>query len=181
MTPPTAPSAVPSFDYATVSDLRARAGRPDADRWLWQGYLAAGNVTLLVGQWKAGKTTLLSVLLARLAAGGTLAGLAVRPGRAVVVTEEDEALWNERSDRLGLGDHVHLVHRPFRGRRPTPAQWQQLIDSLVARHREHPFDLLVIDPLAAFLPGQTENHAGIMLDVLLPLQALTALGVCVLI
>ena len=26
--------------------------------WLWQGYLAAGNVTLLTSQWKSGKTTL---------------------------------------------------------------------------------------------------------------------------
>ena len=31
--------------------------------WLWHGYLAAGQVTLLTSQWKAGKTTLLSVLL----------------------------------------------------------------------------------------------------------------------
>jgi AAA domain len=32
--------------------------------WLWHGYLAAGNVTLLTSQWKSGKTTLLAVLLA---------------------------------------------------------------------------------------------------------------------
>lgn len=44
--------------------------------WLWHGYLAPGNITLLTSQWKTGKTTLLSVLLARLKEGGTLAGLA---------------------------------------------------------------------------------------------------------
>jgi hypothetical protein len=81
MSAPTVPASA-NFDYATTSDVCARARRQDADRWLWHGYLAAGNVTLLVGQWKAGKTTLLSVLLARLGAGGTLAGRAVRPGRA---------------------------------------------------------------------------------------------------
>ena len=70
--------------------------------------------------------------------------------------------------------------RPFRGR-PTREQWQQLIDSLVARHDTHPFDLVVIDPLAAFLPGRTENDAGTMLDVLLPLQALTGRQVGVMI
>ncbi len=34
--------------------------------WLWDGFLAGGNVTLLTGLWKAAKTTLLSVLLSRL-------------------------------------------------------------------------------------------------------------------
>jgi hypothetical protein len=156
-----------------------RARQQDSHRWLWHGYLASGNVTLLVGQWKAGKTTLLSVLLARLGPGGTLAGLAVRPGRAVVITEEADDLWADRIERLGIGDHVHLLCRPFRGR-PTPDEWQRLIDSLAARRQTHPFDLVVIDPLASFLPGRTENDAGIMLDILLPLQALTRLGVCVL-
>src|SRR5436305_2676093 len=68
------------FCYASTSEIRARARRADADRWLWDGYLASANVTLLVGPWKAGKTTLLSVLLARLETGGTLAGRAVRAG-----------------------------------------------------------------------------------------------------
>jgi len=48
--------------------------------WLWGGYLAPGNVTLLTGLWRAGKTTLIAALLARMQAGGSLAGLAVRPG-----------------------------------------------------------------------------------------------------
>src|SRR5260370_674849 len=56
--------------------------------WLWHGYLAAGNVTLLTSQWKSGKTTLVAVLLARLARGGTLAGLTVAPGKAVMISEE---------------------------------------------------------------------------------------------
>jgi hypothetical protein len=43
--------------------LRATVGATQP--WLWQGYLAPATVTLLTGRWKAGKTTLLSVLLAR--------------------------------------------------------------------------------------------------------------------
>jgi hypothetical protein len=175
-----APTVVPGFDYATTSELCARAGRLDAERWLWHGYLAAANVTLLVGQWKAGKTTLLSVLVARLGTGGTLAGQAVRAGRAVVITEEEEGLWRDRIERLGLGPQVTVLARPFRGR-PTPEQWQGLIDSLVARHQTDPFDLVVIDTLAAFLPSRTENNAGVMLDMLLPLQAVTGLGASLLI
>ena len=170
-----------SFDYAPLSVLCARADRPDAAGWFWHGYLAGGNVTLLVGPWKAGKTTLLSVLLARLAGGGTLAGLAVRPGRAVVISEEDPALWRDRAGRLGLGDHVTVLSRPFRGRRPTRDQWHQLIDSLVARHEAVGFEVLVIDPLADFLPSRNENNAAVVLDMLMPLQELTRRGVGLLI
>jgi hypothetical protein len=41
--------------------------RPD---WVWEGLVARGNLTLLTSQWKAGKTTLLSVLLGARVAGG---------------------------------------------------------------------------------------------------------------
>jgi hypothetical protein len=51
--------------------------------WLWHGYLAAGNITLLTSQWKSGKTTLLSVLLAKMAQGGVMAGLRVKPAKAL--------------------------------------------------------------------------------------------------
>src|SRR2546421_12096633 len=68
--------------------------------WVWQGYLAPGNVTLLTSQWKTGKTTLLALLLDRMKSGGTLAGQKVRPGKAVVVSEESPALWLERSRRF---------------------------------------------------------------------------------
>ena len=40
--------------------------------------------------------------------------------------------------------------------------------------------LVVIDPLAAFLPG-SENHAGSMMEALLPLQRLTARNLSVLV
>ena len=172
---------VPDFDCATVSDMRARAASQSAaDRWIWEGYLAAGNVSLLVGLWKAGKTTLLSVLVARFGSGGKLAGLVVRPARVVVVTEEDESHWVERADHLGIGNHLYVISRPFKGR-PTPEHWQGLVESLVARHQSVGFDVLVIDTLASFLPGRSENDAGSMLDMLLSLQALTGRGVSLLI
>src|SRR3954447_10780954 len=70
------PSPSVKFPLLWLDDLRRQA---EAQRtWLWQGYVAPGNVTLLTSQWKAGKTTLLSILLDRMKAGGTLAG---RPGR----------------------------------------------------------------------------------------------------
>jgi hypothetical protein len=81
-----------------LSYAEVQAACPSAERWLWQGYLAPGEVTLLTSQWKSGKSTLLAVLLSKLRAGGDLAGLPVRAGRAVVVSEESPAQWYERTN-----------------------------------------------------------------------------------
>ena len=168
---------LPAFRPLSLDEVRAAAAaRTD---WLWHGYLVPGGMTLLTSLWKAGKTTLLAVLLHRMKTGGELAGAAVTAGQAVVVSEEDPALWERRSRRLDFGGHVSWLCRPFRAR-PTPAEWRALIDSLAALRRERGTDLAVIDPLAAFLPGRDENTAGLMLEALLPLQNLTALGMAVL-
>jgi hypothetical protein len=163
-----------------VSVAELMAASPPTFRWLWDGYLAAGKVTLLTSQWKMGKTTLLAVLLAKMKAGGELAGRRVAAARAAVVSEEPSDYWVERAWRLGLGPGLWLLCQPFRGK-PTPAQWRLLIDRLGQDRAEHGLDLVVIDSLAHFLPGRDENSAALMLEALLPLEALTAAGLAVLI
>jgi RecA-family ATPase len=87
-----APSdAVPMFHELGVEDL---AGESPAIDWLLEGYVAPGAVTLLTGGWKAaGKTTLVAALIKRLQTGGQLAGLTVRPGKVLVVSEEEKLHW----------------------------------------------------------------------------------------
>jgi hypothetical protein len=148
-------------------------------RWPWHGYLAGGAVTLLTSRWKTGKTTLLAVLLARMGSGGQLAGLPVTAGRAVVVSEEAPALWAERGRRLGFGPHLGFLCRPFRGK-PSAAEWEALLDRLGEEQARNGLDLVVIDPLAGFLPGRDENNAVSVLAALAPLHRLTAAGVAVL-
>src|SRR5438094_453644 len=62
--------------------------------------------------------------------GGQLAGLAVAPGRAVVVSEEAAADWDSRCRQLRIGPNVRFICRPFKGARPTEAQWLALIAHL---------------------------------------------------
>ena len=83
-------------------------------RWLWHGYLGPGKVTLLTSQWKSGKTTLVSLLLARMQQGGHLAGLPVAASKALVISEESESDWQLRFQHLGIPDHVDLLCRPGR-------------------------------------------------------------------
>ena len=149
----------------------ARSGLP----WLWQGYLAPGKVTLLTSQWKAGKTTLVSVLLARMQKGGQLAGLKVAPANVLVVSEESSADWDARCTRLGLENHVSFVCRPFRAK-PSEEEWLMLVEGIETVCRQKDITLVVIDPLASFLPGRDENVAGAMLDRLLALDRLRDAG-----
>jgi hypothetical protein len=152
------------------ANLSAAAGTPQP--WLWHGYLAPGAVTLLTGQWKAGKTTLAAVLLSRLKTGGELAGLPLARGRAIVVSEEALEHWHRRSQHLDFGDHVGWYCQPFRGR-PQPHEWHSFIEGIAALRDRQDFALVVIDALAAFFPGRGENNAGCMLEALAPLRQLT--------
>src|SRR5437870_196109 len=74
--------------------------------WIWQGLLAPGYTTLLTSQWKSGKTTLLSVLLARRRTGGLFAGLPLTAGKSVIVSEEPRGLWELRRRKLDFGDNL---------------------------------------------------------------------------
>jgi hypothetical protein len=161
-----------------MANLRAEAGL--VAPWLWHGFLVPGALTLLTSQWKTGKTTLASVLLARLKTGGSFAGLPLAAGRAIVLSEEAPATWVRRSHKLDLEDHVGWFCRPFRGR-PRPAEWQVLLDRVAEVAAAQRASLVVVDPLAAFFPGKSENDATAMLDTLAPLQRLAATGLAALV
>jgi hypothetical protein len=175
------PIVLPTPDFAAHM---FRAGQRPASEaalaWLWHGMLAAGRITTLISQSKSGKTTLLSLLLARLQHGGQLGGLAVAPGRAFVVSEEPAGDWDLRIERLGIGPNVRFLCRPFKGASPTLALWNALVDYVAEEHRKEPLDLVVIDPLATLLPGNAELSAPQMRDCLLPFQALAGSGPAVL-
>lgn len=146
--------------------------------WLWDGYLACGNFTLLTSQWKSGKTTLISVLLSRLKQGGNLAGMTVHPARACVISEESRQQWHLRHQKLDLA-HVYFICRPFKGK-PEHHDWLALLDKVAALALHHGIKLLIIDTLASFLPARTESLAAPLMQSLFPLQRLTALGLAVL-
>ena len=175
-TPPTQ-TAVPSLLWGTDSLVAAAPAGPS---WLWQGYLAPGAVTLLTSRWKAGKTTLAAVLLAKLGTGGQLAGLPLAAGKAVIVSEEDPTHWHRRHQKLHFGNQIGWCCRPFPGK-PHADEWRAFIDQLTVLSAQRGLNLVVIDPLASFLPTRNENSAGSMLEALMPLQRLTNRGLSVLV
>src|SRR5205823_5793557 len=130
--------------------------------WIWHGLLAPGKVTLLTSQWKTGKTTLLSLLLAHRDRGEPLAGLAVAPGMTAMVSEEPRDLWALRKQEHGFGSAPRFFFQPFLGP-PTPDEQKVVIDRLVEIKKNEPLDLVMIDSLQSFLPKGVENLSGALL------------------
>src|SRR5947208_9630971 len=92
-------------------------------RWIWDGVIVEEGVTLLSAPEKTGKTTLLSLLLDRRRAGGRLLGRAVRPGRTILCSEENDSLWALRQPPLDFGPHLEY-HRPICDN-PSPRGWRR--------------------------------------------------------
>jgi len=174
------------------NQIREHAGAKQA--WVWDGYLAAGGITMLTSLWKAGETTLVANLLRALCSGrAEFLGqrLGDRPRRlpALVITEEGPGLWAQRLGALGDGlgglggalpadSPLHFVSRPFLAR-PTPERWQQYALLAAEWAAGQGIGLVVIDPIANLIPGE-ENASGAMLDFLLPLAAFTRQAAAVL-
>jgi hypothetical protein len=147
--------------------------------WLWEGLLAKGRITLLSAQAKAGKTTLLALLIREMASGGHLLGCEVQPGRVLVISEEAPDEWILRREQHEIGRHAYAVCLPFLGK-PTIAQWQQLLSETLIVIGGERLDLIVFDTLSHLWPVLNENDNGEQQRAIMPARALTEAGACVL-
>jgi hypothetical protein len=169
---------IPNYDTQPMDQLDVTTEETPTG-WIWNGFLARGSLTLLTSIWKSGKTTLLTGLLRTLADGRPFLGRACEPARVLVVSEESRQHWKTRLATMPVGAHTRLMSRPFRGR-PTPDQWNELLDRCFDMRQRGELDLIAIDPLASFLPGHSDSDAGTLMTMLHPLQRLAADGAAVL-
>jgi len=160
-------------------DLLAAHDQQAPISWLWEGMLAAGNITLLTSVWKAGKSSLLSLLLAGRHQGSVLLGRIIEPGASAVVSEEPAELWRRRARNLAFGPNLSLFCRPF-NRTPSREQWNELIGCLVLEHETHGVNLVAFDPLIHVLPCGESNTIELR-DALEALRRLTDLNIAILI
>jgi len=167
------------FDPRPMDEIDPGPTTADA-AWVWDGFLARGDITLLTGVWKTGKTTLLAGLLHALGGGGSFLGRACAAGAAVVVSEESLTHWAERRRAIPVGAHARLLSRPFAGR-PEPCEWADLVGQVGEWRAAGGLDLFVVDPLATFLPGRSESDAATLHAFLDPLRRLAQGGTAVLV
>jgi hypothetical protein len=167
-------SSLPSPQHYWDHELLSLPETP-AD-WLFGAFVARRNVSLLTSLWKAGKTTLLALVLAKRKTGGTLAGVPVAAGKTIVLSEEPPAFWTERARRYDFGGNLCLLPQPF-NHVPNQTEWLDLLGHVGRLRDETGADLFVVDTLSHFLRG--ENHGVQILDALMPLGELTRRGMAV--
>lgn len=162
------------FCATPITDLVADS----PGRWVWDGFVARGAMTLLTGLWKVGKTTLLCHVL-RESKGGDLAGREISPVNVLLVSEEAKDRWIERRRNFGLGRHIDVVSRPFRGL-PTWDKWSRFVAWVRRKVEREEIGLVIFDVLANLWPVVKENDAGEVLRAAVPLQSIAEAGAGVL-
>ena len=150
-------------------------------RWILDGYLAPGIITMFTGLWKIGKTTFLTALLKALeAAQATFCGQCIRHAKVLVITEESKSIWAARRDTLKLKDHIALTPKPFKTT-PSAKDWLDFIKWVAKQAQAGGYGLVILDSLPNLWGGvRDENDAAQVLAALRPLNLLTELDIAVL-
>jgi hypothetical protein len=178
-----APVGVVSVPAATPLGRRPTLRRLDVERmlatvpapvpWIAEPLLAHGAVTMLVGREGQGKSMLALALAAAIGHGRSVAGIACRPGRVLVVDAENgEAETHRRVRGLGVkpGTLVYAEADGFDLRADLCD-----VEALLGEHRP---DVLVLDSLRSLAPGLEENDSGPVEAVLGPLRGLSRRHQC---
>ncbi len=152
---------------------------PTSLQWLWPNYLTRGKLTILDGDPGLGKSLMAIDLIARLSRGGPLPDGAPlsRPCNSILLSAEDEPgdTIRPRAEAAGA-DLTRLFLPRFDGRVPRLPDDLPALEELV---RDCRADLIVLDPLMAFLPPQVAaNLDQCVRQALTPLAALAARNDC---
>jgi hypothetical protein len=154
--------------------------RPVPLDWLWPRYLARGKLALLDGDPEMGKSLVTLDLIARLSRGGPMPdGAPVeRPGTSILLSAEDSAADTVRPRAEAAGvDLTRLILPNFGDRVPRLPEDLPALEALIY---EHAAELVVIDPLMAFLPPNVAaNLDQCVRQALSPLAALASATGCV--
>jgi len=163
--------------FRSFDELAALPPEPD---WLWDGYLARGQVTMVAGHAFVGKSLLVASLLKAIEQGSPFIGRATSQATGLLISEEDESVMRARADKFGLlGLRSEFASRNSGTLRFT---WDELIVAATERALESGHELLVFDTFTglAGLAGEAESHAGAVMERLSPLVAAAGEGLAVL-
>lgn len=148
--------SVSRYDTARSLELTlASTVQPEEIKWIWQGRIPRGKVTVLDGDPGLGKSTVATAVVAAITGGGTLPGngsTAVR-GNAIMASAEDGYADTIVPRLKAAGADLSKVH--FLDGLDL-SKWQHTT-SLQKAIQERQAAFVVIDPLMAFL-GYTDSY-----------------------
>lgn len=137
--------------------------------WLAPGLVARGSMTLLSGQPKAGKTTLMMKLCGSFLRGDSFLNRVCQPARVLLLTENRSAALQEKLKLLPPDpDHVYVVDR-YR-RELLDLSWEDTVRVLFEVARGHGIDVIVLDTFMAWAMPEDENSSTEILQALDPLS-----------
>lgn len=156
-----------------------------AIEWLWEGWIPIGYLTIFAGESGAGKSTVVADIAARASTGDPWPGEPIDrrrpPGHVLWLGSEDSAeeMTVPRLTACGadLANIVEITGASVGGNLTT-FSLQDDLDEVqrwltYARAENRPFQMLVIDPITSYLPGQRLrkvdlNDAGQLRSILEP-------------
>lgn len=149
--------------------------------WIWENYIARGNITLLSALWKAGKSTLLRCLFQTMAEEGEFAGQPTKKCKVLVISEEAKGEWSDKKEDLDPEEirPIMIWPRPIRVK-PNLKQWVQFIEEITQLCLKENIEMVVIDTLSTFWPIDNENDSAQVLKALVPMYSFTENNLAVL-
>jgi len=153
---------------------------PAEPDWLWRGFLAPGQVTMLTGHAFVGKSLLVAGMLKAIEEGSPFLGRPTTSATALLLSEEDESVMRGRAEKLGLLQLQSEFVSRNSGALRLP--WPDLIQRATERALAKGHKLLIIDTFAglAGLASEEENHAGAVMERMHPLVDAAGQGLAVL-
>ena len=171
--------AVSGLIVRNFADIEMRA-----IEWLWPGLVPKGYLTIVAGESGAGKSTALADIVARVTTGvpwpGEPDSAKRQPGRVLWLGAEDSAAEMTAPRLRACGadlSRVTEIVATRRGEDASPFSMQDDIGAveelLTGRDTGDGYDMLVIDPVTSYLPGQKLrkvdlNDAGQLRSILEP-------------
>lgn len=149
--------------------------------WLWKGWLAGGKLAILGGHPGDGKSTLSLAIAARLSAGRQMPDGATSEPTGVLILPSEHGASDTVLPRL-LDHGADLTNcfvleeilepTELDGARTRPVSLAKDLPTIEAVIRANGIGLMILDPIATFMPRADRNAEGDVRDALHPLLKL---------
>jgi hypothetical protein len=133
-------------------------------RWLWEGRIPLGKITVLDGDPGVGKSTVTLTIAAKVSTGSPFPdGSRPEPADVILLSAEDDIgdTIRPRLEAAGadLGRCWVLPDvQPEPDKPPRPPELPADLDVIESMVKDKQAALIIVDPLMAFLAGQVDSH-----------------------
>lgn len=139
----------PTFNFMPISDIVNSTKKID---WLVGGLLTTGGISVMSGEAKSGKSTLVRQLAKSVARGETFLKRKVKQGSVLILALEEQAeVLNEQFRALGVSKKDNIMVHVGR------IKGEKAIDDLYAACLDFKPNLIIIDTLMLFCQTQNVN------------------------